>query len=505
MSQFAGPIDSGEAALIAQGFGKYTRAAYRIGARYPRYAGRLLRQAISKESAQLNQAELGQVIEETVVPAFEPAVAGAVAGEALEAAAVVTLPEVAAVVAVGALACAAYHKMAGSRKKAPKIDLNKIRFGVDKARMKKAADKINQQQSKQYKPNKISQPVASGEVIRGAVVREESIPGGIRVHGREVLGTTRGAISSLAFTMAGAYVATPLAYPGSRMGVLSKTYAKYNIKRWNVRVITSSPTTDDGQILTYFHHNRHDPVINWTGAAFITTVLSAANSVVGPKWTDSHLPVTLTSRVMESSFPLGDGHMDLGAGDVFVFTRSSSADSYIVMCDYVIDFTEPQIMSRIDLVPFARAQWFYTARNAAYNWTINSTIADLFAPGGPSRGADGTASGDNAVGTAVGDIYRFVCDIDNSIFTTGTGTTITPSNLFNHQAPDNAAIGLRNGSTIYCVFIGSGGYRFFPTLAAARTYTNPFRAGLTGAGNVTLVGWQCLVDSMEGTLLQTSV
>lgn len=502
MSRF---IDEGEAALIRQGFGKYTRAAYRIGRAYPRYAGRLLRTGIDRDSATFNAQELSQVIERSVVPAYEETVAASAATEALEAVAVIGAPEIAAAVALGGLAFYAYHRMTGKGKGKGKLDFSKITIGVDKPTANRANQAAKILRHPQYKPQKVSQPVATGEIIRGAVITERSIRNGLKCKGREVIGITRGAVST-AFTMAGAFVATPLAYPGSRMGVLSKTYAKYNIRKWNVRVITASPTTDDGQILTYFHHNRHDPVIDWTSTGFITTVLSGQNAVVGPKWQDSHLPVSLTNKVLECSFPMGDGHMDLGAGDVFVFTKSSSADSYIVMCEYEIDYTEPQIMSRINLVPFARAQWFYGGvTNVNLGTTINSTVIGLFAPGGTSVGVDGTASGNNSTGNSVGDIYRFVVDINNSSFTTVSGTTVTPSNYFNHQAPDNGAITLANGTTIYCVFIGAGEYRFFPTLATARTFSNPFRAGLTGVSTVVLVGWRCLVDSMEGTLLQASV
>lgn len=504
-------MDVGELSLVRQGFGKYTRAAYRIGQKYPRYAGKLLRQAISKDSEGLNSAELADVVENSVVPAFQPAVAEAAGIEALEAAGTIAFPEVAAAVALGGLAIYAFHKMAGGKKisqfTVPPLNLPGIREGLGAKGKKDRARKIRAsggQANSTWRPTKINQPIATGEVIHGAYTSTKSIPNGQRLFGREVIGTTRGAVSASAFTMAGAFVATPLAYPGSRMGVMSKTYAKYNIRRWNVRVITASPTSDDGQILTYFHHNRHDPVLNWTSTGFITTVLSAQNAVVGPKWKDSHLPVALTNKVLECSFPLGDGHFDLGSGDVFVFTRSSSADSYIVMCEYEIDFTEPQIMSRINLVPFARAQWLYVGYGDNYNWTINSTTPTLFAPGGLT-GTDGTASGEQPSGNTVGDIYRFVCDTTNSIFTTSTGTTLTAANVFNHQAPDNGAISLTNGSTIYCVFVGSGGFRFFPTLSTARTYTNQFRAGLTGTGVIRIVGWMCLVDSMQGSLLQSSV
>jgi len=497
-------IAEGEQALINQGFGRYTRAAYRIGVRYPRYAGRLLRTGIDRDSIEYSAAELNQVIERSVVPAFEETAAPAAASEALEAAALISAPEIAAAVAFGGIALFCYHKMAGKGKSGFK-NIKGIKIGLDKPTATKAARTANQLNHDQYKPKKVNQPVATGEVIRGAVVNEQSIKNGLRVRGHEVIGVTRGATST-AFTLAGAFVATPLAYPGSRMGVLSKTYAKYSIRRWNVRVITASPTTDDGQILTYFHHNRHDPVINWTSTGFITTILSGQNAVVGPKWKDSSLPVSLTNKVLECSFPMGDGHMDLGAGDVFVFTRSSSSDSYIVMCDYEIDFTEPQIMSRINLVPFARAQWFYGGLTQSnLSTTINTGTSDLFSPGGANIGVDGTASANNAQGNSIGDIYRFVVDIDNSVFTTISGTTLTPSNLMNHQAPDNTAIVLANGTTIYCVFVGSGQYRFFPTLNTARTYTNSFRPGLTGNFTVALIGWRCLVDSMEGTLLQSSV
>jgi hypothetical protein len=509
----ASALLEGEQALINQGFGRYTRAAFRIGARYPRYAARLLRTGIARDSVNYNASELSQVIENSVVPAFEESVVAPAAAEALESAAVIAAPELAAAVAFGGLALYVYHKMAGGKKlngnRGPSIDFSKIRIGTggkthDAAQ--KAVNKARQSAHQQYKPQKISQPVSTGEILRGSAIHERSIKGGIKVNGHEVLGTTRAAVST-AFTLVGAFTVSPLAYPGSRMGVLSKTYAKYNVRKWNLRVITSSPTTADGQILTYFHHNKHDPVLNWTSTGFVTTVLSGTNAVIGPKWSDSHLPVALTSKVLESSFPLGDGHMDLGAGDVFVFTRSATAQSYIVMCDYEIDFTEPQILTRIDLVPFARAQWFYCGRGASgLNIIINASIMDLPSlGGGVNAGVDGTANGDDATGAAIGDIYRFVVDVDNSIFTTTSGTTLTPNNLMAHQAPDNGALALRDGSTIYCVKSSSTLYRFFPTLSAARSYTNPLRWGLTFQGALELTGWQCLVDSMQGTLLQTSI
>jgi len=500
-------IAEGEAALIAQGFGRNTLAAFRIGAKYPRYAARLLRTGIQRDSVNLNSQELGQVIENSVVPAFEESAAAPAAAEALEAVGAIAAPEIAAAVALGGIALYAYHKMAGKGgKKKGKVDLSKVTIGIDRPTAQKAAREARKaNMPAQYKPQKISQPVSTGEVVRGAAIVERSIRGGVKVMGREVLGVTRAAATPAAFTLVGAFVATPLAYPGSRMGIMAKTYAKYNVRKWNVRVITSSPTTADGQILTYFHHNRHDPVVNWTSTGFITTVLSARNAVVGPKWSDSFLAVKPTPRVLECSFPLGDGHFDLGAGDVFIFTRASTSHSFIVMAEYDIDFTEPQITSRVNLVPFARAQWFYTARNNIYNWTKDTTIADLFAPGGSGKGVDGTASGDNAPGAQVGDIYRFVVDVDNSQFVTTTGTTLTPNNVWDHQVPDNGAFSLSNGTTLYCVFMGSGQYRWFPTLATARTFNNPFRAGLTGTGNLTIVGWSCLVDSLEGTMLQSSV
>jgi len=200
---------------------------------------------------------------------------------------------------------------------------------------------------------------------------------------------------------------------------------------------------------------------------------------------------------------MGDGQVELGAGDVFVFTRSATAHSYLVMAEYVMDFLHPQIISRINLVPIARAQWqYFCCNNGSYNWTKDSTNVQLFSGG---SGADGTAN-NTIANVAVGDIYRFVVDVDNSQFTTATGTTITPSNVFDYVVPDTTNIVLKDGFTLYMgVDATNGVYRFFPTLATARQYTTPLRAGLTGTGSIVLCGWVCLVDSIEGVLTQSSV
>lgn len=487
-------------------FGPRVAAAWRVAVRYPHLSSLVRRELTRSSNTQelfdnihfnVNhyRAPVAQVAEEAVpeattlssyLPSFEAAPA---VSESLEAASLVA-PEIALPLLAGAAAIYSgykLYKMVKGNKKNMKPNfslpiINKLPVETGK----RIAGLVKK---------KRAIPVAVGETVAGAVFKETKISDGVRASGREVLGFTQPASSATAFTLVGAFNISPLAYPTSRLGILCKAHQKYIVRAWNVRVVTSSPTSADGHVLLYIHGNRHDPMVRWTANNFLPLTLSTPHAELAPRWLDAKANSAFPQKILECSFPTGDGQMDLGAGDVFVFMKSSTAlASAVVMVDYVVDFIKPQVITRSLQVPIARAQWTNISIGSTQSVTKDSSVALLFTRGNDLSGNASTFP----TGNAVGDVYKCVIDVTHSTFNTGAANTI-----WDYQVPDTSAVSLVDGYTVYLVVDGATGtYRVFPTLSTARSYTNWFRAGLTATLDFTLQTWVCLVDSIEGTLTQ---
>jgi len=253
-------------------------------------------------------------------------------------------------------------------------------------------------------------------------------------------------------------------------------FQKFKVHRIVVHYITSSPTSQAGDILFYYERDGNAPMCDYSNSSFLPFVLSDHNTVIGPQWTNHSMLIQPTP---EWKTTLYGNQQDLNEdkqGTLFMFSKTNAANSPgYVLIDYDISFKELAVNPRAGTLPIARAQSQFLCLGTAasltqgsapaFSWNSGDTIADVVSvpPTGATRG----------------DIYKVVVQATASqlVNPTWTGTpAITLATFLQYN--DDSTISLDDGFTCY-MRLNTSTLTLYATLEGAVTGTNALEAQTT--------------------------
>jgi len=323
------------------------------------------------------------------------------------------------------------------------------------------------------------------------VVRQ--VKDGIRVVGRDFAFAASATSSSITgWELIGGMPLTPCVLSSSGLRAFVQSYANFKINGCVFHYITSSPTSQAGDVAFYFARDRLSPLPDTSNNSFLPFLLSDPHTVIGPQWTNHSALVAPADDWKSTCYGMNSDINEEGAGDVLFYSKTSTANSpgYVIM-DYDITFKELSVNPRAGLLPVARGQYSpFTIGGALVSG--NNVLL-------PVAGKDITNNGAvSPNGLTAGDVYKFVFST-NASTVNNTWITDTPSNAL--QTSDARTIALDDGYTYYLYYDGTN-FTMFPTKIEAETRTNNIMCRTTGT--LYLSGFVSLVAVTGSTTTQVS-
>ncbi len=317
-------------------------------------------------------------------------------------------------------------------------------------------------------------PVSIGNSVRGSKPRVKQTVDGARIVGRDFAFALSGTASTVTnWELIGGMPVTPCVLPSSVLRNYCQMFQFFRVHRMVVHYITSSATSQTGDVVFYYERDRLAPCPDYSNSNFLPYVLSDESTIIGPQWMNHS---ALISPPAEWKSTLYGNQTDLNedaSGTVFLFSKTNTTNSpgYILI-DYDISFKSMAVNPRAGSLPIARGQSNFicltrttavTAGNAVL-WDSNSTGKNI------SNVVSSMPTGDSQ-----GDVYKVIVQATASqqVNATWTGTpTPTLANLFRYA--DDLSIALDDGFTCYLVYntLGATG-RLYATLENAITNTFP--------------------------------
>lgn len=314
-------------------------------------------------------------------------------------------------------------------------------------------------------------PVSVGNSVRGSQPRVTQTTDGARVVGRDFAFALSGTASAVTnWELIGGMPITPCCLPSSILRNYCQMFNKFKVNSFTAHYITSSPTSQAGDVLFYYEKDRLAPMPDYSNSSFLPYTLSDPHTVIGPQWTN-HSATIRPTRDWKSTLYGNQSDLNEDAeGTLFFFSKTNAANSpgYLLI-DYDIQFKELSVNPRAGSLPIARAQSNFICltpvlapvSGAATNLqvAINKTIANV------------TSTMPN--GSIAGDIFKIVLQITAStqVNPVWSGTTTpTVSNMFQYGGT-NRSLTIDDGTTLYGQFDGAY-IVLYPTIEAAVTRTD---------------------------------
>jgi len=242
-------------------------------------------------------------------------------------------------------------------------------------------------------------------------------------------------------------------------------FQKFKINSIVAHYITSSPTSQAGDILFYYERDRFSPMVDYSNSSFLPYVLSDPHTMIGPQWTNHSMLVKPTADWKTTMFGNQTDLNEDAAGSLFLFSKTNAANSpgYLLI-DYDISFKELSVNPRSGTLPIARAQSSFVCLTAPTTFTSTSGATFTLTSGKTIANTTSVPP----TGYLPGDVYKVIFQITASTQVnaawSGTGSP-TVANLLTY--PDSTAITLDDGFTAYAVSLDGTNFYVFPTLEAA--------------------------------------
>jgi hypothetical protein len=340
-------------------------------------------------------------------------------------------------------------------------------------------------------------PVAIGNSIRGSKPVVINSANGCRVVGRDFAFEAKATVAAATgWSCIGGMPITPAVLATSALRSYSQLFANFKINRLAVHYITSSPTSQAGDVLFYYERERQSPMVDFTSSSFLPFVLSDPNTVIGPQWQNHSIVIDPVKEWKNTNYGLSDDLNEESTGSVFLFSKTNAANSpgYILI-DFDITFKEMSINPRAGIIPITRGLWNYvTFGKTAFAVTTATNFTGVVQGNNP----DGTVSA-MPTGAVAGDLYKIVFLVTNSTVsgTNAAWTNVTTANLlqFNSNATLTATT-VDDGFTAYGLWEGTNMF-FFTNLEMAKVSSgNNLRYGVAAT-----VTWNlCTMISYVGSM-----
>lgn len=351
-------------------------------------------------------------------------------------------------------------------------------------------------------------PVAIGNSLQGSKPAVIQSPDGVRVVGRDFAFAAAGTSASITnWEISGGMPITPAVLCSSVLRNFAQIYNKFKFSKLVVHFITSSPTSQPGDIMIYYEKNRNDPMVDYSNNNFMNFVMSDARTVLGPQWTNHSANIHPVGGWKTTSFAITHDMTDDTQGSIYLMskTASSNAPGYILI-DYDITFKELSLNPRAGLFPVVRGMLNpINIGGAAIATTDGSTIIPTL------RGNvfDGSVSS-WPVGMKNGDVYKFTLAYNSGIIINGAWVSVGASNLLRASDDVDSVITLDDGFTFYIKpydnTIGGAAtlIRLYPTVESAVVGSGAYLYGVAAVMTYNLLGWVSLVTSTNPNNSQSS-
>jgi len=340
-------------------------------------------------------------------------------------------------------------------------------------------------------------PVAIGNSILGSQPNVIQTANGTRVVGRDFCfecKATTAAVTSWA--LVGGMPLSPAVLVTSAVKNFAQMFNKFKINRIAFHYITSSPTTQAGDVMFYYEKDRNGPFIDSSNNSFLPYVLSDPNTLIGPQWMNHSVMVRPVGSWNSTDYGMSSDLNEETDGSIFLFSKTNSANSpgYIIM-DYDISFKEMSINPRAGVLPVTRALFNYITVGISTAVVNTSTAISLLTAGSNPDGTPPVMPS----GAAPGDIYKFVTQLSSTILVNPAWVNVTASTLMSAK-PNSTLIPqvLDDGFTMYVLYTGSS-LVFYPSIEAAKSSTNWYVYGVSATVTFTLCGLISLVGSAAAT------
>jgi hypothetical protein len=332
-------------------------------------------------------------------------------------------------------------------------------------------------------------------------------PDGCRITGRDFAFQAGASVAAATdWTLIGGLPLTPSAMPATALKSYTQMYGFFRFNSIIAHYITSSPTSQAGDIVFYYERDRTGPAIDNTSVSFLPFVLSDVNTVLGPQWTNHSAVIKPDPEFKSTDYGMNADLNEEANGTLFLYSKTNAANSpgYIVI-DYDITFKQHQVNPRAGLLPVARAQWTQTCiGDTATSATSGTTVVPGVFQGKTIAGTNAAAP----TGAVAGDVFKIVADVTNSTVSgvNAAWTNVTSSTLFKYFPGFGAAyvaLTIDDGFTCYGVYDGTFVY-FYPTLTEALASSSPMRYGATATVTFNLCCYISLVGTIAPARIQNS-
>lgn len=331
----------------------------------------------------------------------------------------------------------------------------------------------------------------------------------MRVTGRDFGFSLQGTAAAVSnWECVGGMPITPCVLPSSILRNYCQMYARFKVNSVVVHYITSSPTSQAGDVMFYYERDRKSPFMDYSNSSFLPFVLSDPNTVIGPQWTNHSLLIRPTKEFKSTAFALNSDVDEDACGTVWMFSKTNSSNSpgYILL-DYDISFAQMSVNPRTGQLPVSRGQAnVVSLGRTAAAVTAGGTVGTLVIQGFGLTGFATTMPG----GTQSGDIFKLTfCTTASQAL--NTWVNVAPSNLLKTAESTDVAYTVDDGFTAYLSWAdtASGGGdvadgTIYPTLENALTRTLPYQYNVTATVTYTIIAYAQLVFSKNTTFLQGS-
>lgn len=327
-------------------------------------------------------------------------------------------------------------------------------------------------------------PVSIGNTVRGSKATTKQIKNGLRVVGRDFAFALSGSASTVtSWAQVGGMPITPSVLTSSNLRSFCQMYAFFKINKIKFHYITSSPTSQAGDILFYYARTNMAPNPDTSNSGFLPFVLSDPNTTIGPQWSNAVMDVIPVNDWKSTDYANSVSDIDEVTAGVLNFyskTNATSSPGYVLM-EYDISFKELSVNPRAGQLPVIRGQISQICLNLYATVTQYSAVWLGLGTNDVSGVAAALPSG-----TTAGDIFRFVLNASASgaviSGNTVTGTpTPTLANILFNSTSSTAGIGnaitLDDGFVLYLRY-GQGAGTFFGAYATLQAAQN----GASGTG-----------------------
>jgi hypothetical protein len=336
-------------------------------------------------------------------------------------------------------------------------------------------------------------PVAIGNSVRGSKPHVMNSADGCRVIGRDFAFEAKGTVAAANnWSLIGGMPLTPAVLATSSLRSYAQMFSNFKINRLVVHYITSSPTSQAGDIMFYYERERNSPMVDFTNSSFLPFVLSDPNTVIGPQWQNHSVSIDPVKEWKNTNYGLQSDLNEESVGSVFLFSKTSSANSpgYLLV-DFDITFKEMCVNPRAGIIPITRGLWNYVTIGKTNAGVTKNGLLFLDLAG---NNPDGTLS-TLPNGSMSGDVYKIVLLVTNSTVSgvNAPWTNVTTASLLGYSTGGNLLpVTVDDGFTCYGVLIGNT-YMMYPNLEAAKAQTGGLVWGLSATVDLKLCTMMSLV------------